>query len=187
MRQLLLLSLLLICSAWTLCLAQDRVITGRISSAEDGAIIPGASVLVKGTTRGTLSDAQGNYSISVPAGNVTLVYSFIGSASQEIVLGNQTTINVTLASESRQLTEVVITGYGQQIKRDLTGNIAQVKAKDIENMPVPSVDQALQGKAAGVFVNSGGGKLGQGVTVRVRGNSLSARAASRCMWSMACR
>lgn len=164
-------SVFLVCSAWTMCLGQDRVVTGRITASEDGAVIPGASVLVKGTSRGTASDAQGNYSISVPSGKVTLIYSFIGSTSQEIELGNQSAINVALVNESRQLTEVVITGYGQQIKRDLTGNIAQVKAKDIENMPTPSVDQALQGKAAGVFVNSGGGKLGQGVTVRVRGNS----------------
>ncbi len=154
-----------------MCLGQDRVITGKITTSEDGVVIPGASVLVKGTARGTASDAQGNYSISVPSGKVTLVYSFIGSTTQEIEPGNQSAINVVLVSESRQLSEVVITGYGQQIKRDLTGNIAQVKAKDIENMPTPSVDQALQGKAAGVFVNSGGGKLGQGVTVRVRGNS----------------
>ena len=164
-------SLFFICSAWTICLAQDRTVTGRVISSEGGAAIPGASILVKGTARGTSVDAQGNYSISVPSGKVVLVYSFIGSASQEISVGNQSVINVTLTDESRNLDEVVVTGYGQTIKRDLTGNIAQVKGKDFENMPTPSVDAALQGRAAGVFVNSGGGKLGQGVTVRVRGNS----------------
>ncbi len=154
-----------------MCLAQDRTITGRIISSDDGAIIPGAAVLVKGTTRGTSSDAQGNYSIAVPSGKVTLVYSFIGSATQEIEVGNQSTINVTLTTESRQLSEVVITGYGQQIKRDLTGNIAKIRPADIQDQPVTSFDQAIQGKAAGVQINAGSGKLGQGIQVNIRGKS----------------
>ena len=164
-------TLLLLCSTWTMSLAQDRTITGRIISSDDGAAIPGAAVLVKGTTRGTASDAEGNYSISIPAGRVTLVYSFIGSASQELVVGNQSVINVTLTTESRQLTEVVVTGYGQQIKRDLTGNIAKIRPADIQDQPVTTFDQAIQGKAAGVQVNAGNGKLGQGIQVNIRGQS----------------
>jgi len=171
MRQLLLVSLLFICSAWTTCLGQNRTITGRIVSSEDGGAIPGASVLVKGTTRGTATDAEGNYSISIPTGNVTLVYSFIGSTSQEIAVGNQSVINVTLVNESRQLSEIVVTGYGQQIKRDLTGNIAKIRPADIQDQPVTSFDQAIQGKAAGVQVNAGSGKLGQGIQVNIRGTS----------------
>ena len=150
--------------------AQDQTVTGKVTTAEDGNIIPGVSVTVKGTARGANTDAEGNYKVSVP-NNATLVFSFVGFAPREEAVGNRTTVNVTLSADTKTLNEVVVTGYGSQIKRDLTGNIAQVKAKDIENMPTPSVDAALQGRAAGVFVNSGGGKLGQAVTVRVRGNS----------------
>ncbi|MEZ0486445.1 SusC/RagA family TonB-linked outer membrane protein [Fibrella aquatica] len=171
MRQLLLVSLLLVSSVWTMCFAQDRNITGKITSSDDGSPIPGVSVLVKGTTRGASSDASGNYSLSVPAGKVTLVYSFIGSSTQEIVVGNQSVINVALANESRQLSEVVVTGYGSQIKRDLTGNIAKIRPSDIQDQPVTSFDQAIQGKAAGVQVNAGSGKLGQGIQVNIRGKS----------------
>ncbi|RYF74440.1 MAG: SusC/RagA family TonB-linked outer membrane protein, partial [Cytophagaceae bacterium] len=170
MKHLLLVCLILSSSLWNLCVGQDRTVTGRISSAEDGSIIPGVSVMVKGTTRGTSSDAEGKYSLPVPA-KATLVYSFIGSTSQEIVVGNQSVINVSLASESRLLSEVVVTGYGQQIKRDLTGNIAKIRPADIQDQPVTSFDQAIQGKAAGVQVNAGSGKLGQGIQVNIRGKS----------------
>ncbi|MEZ0539900.1 SusC/RagA family TonB-linked outer membrane protein [Fibrella arboris] len=171
MKQLLLASLLLVCSTWSICFGQDRTITGRITSSEDGLPIPGVSVLVKGTTRGTSSDAQGSYSLSIPGGNATLVYSFIGSTTQEVVVGNQSVVNVVLLNESRLLSEVVVTGYGQQIKRDLTGNIAKIRPADIQDQPVTTFDQAIQGKAAGVQVNAGSGKLGQGIQVSIRGKS----------------
>ncbi|MFN4144453.1 MAG: SusC/RagA family TonB-linked outer membrane protein [Runella sp.] len=150
--------------------AQDRTVTGRVTSSDDGSPLPGVSISVKGTTRGANTDADGNYRVSVP-NNATLVFSFVGFSSVEQVVGNRSVIDVKLSADTRTLNEVVVTGYGQQIKRDLTGNIAQVKSREIENMPTPSVDAALQGRAAGVFVNSGSGKLGQAVTVRVRGNS----------------
>ncbi|MBC7571477.1 MAG: SusC/RagA family TonB-linked outer membrane protein, partial [Spirosoma sp.] len=170
MNKLLLFCLSLLLVTGHIGYAQTRQVTGRVITADDNTGLPGVSVSIKGRTAGTLTDASGNYSLSVD-NNATLVFSFIGFATIEETVGNRSTINITLQPDTRNLSEVVVTGYGQQIKRDLTGNIAQVKAKDIENMPTPSVDQALQGKAAGVFVNSGGGKLGQGVTVRVRGNS----------------
>jgi TonB-dependent starch-binding outer membrane protein SusC len=150
--------------------AQDRTVTGKVTSSEDGTGMPGVSVAVKGTARGSNTDAEGNYKVSV-ADNATLIFSFVGFAAIEEKIGNRSVINIQMKADAKSLSEVVVTGYGSQIKRDLTGNIAQVKGKDFENMPVPSVDQALQGKAAGVYVNSGGGKLGQAVTVRVRGNS----------------
>lgn len=150
--------------------AQDKVVTGKVTSSEDGSSMPGVSVSVKGTTRGANSDNEGNYRISVP-NNATLVFSFVGFAVTEEPVNDRSVINVQIRPDTKTLSEVVVTGYGSQIKRDLTGNIAQVKAREIENMPTPSVDAALQGRAAGVFVNSGGGKLGQAVTVRVRGNS----------------
>ncbi len=150
--------------------AQERTVTGRVTAADDNSPLVGVSVLVKNTNRGTTTDVNGNYRLSV-ADNSTLVFSYVGFVRQEIAVGNRTVADVTLASDAASLSEVVVTGYGSQIKRDLTGNIAQVKGTEIQNMPTPSVDQALQGRAAGVYVNAGTGKLGQGVTVRVRGSS----------------
>jgi TonB-linked SusC/RagA family outer membrane protein len=151
-------------------LAQDRAVTGTVSSADDNSPLAGVTVSLKGTTRGTTTDAAGAYRLSVPD-NATLIFSYVGFARQELAVGGRTTLNVALQSDAASLNEVVVTGYGSQIKRDLTGNIAQVKGAEIQNMPTPSVDQALQGRAAGVYVNAGSGKLGQGVTVRVRGSS----------------
>lgn len=168
MKKSLLLLMLLTLSTWT-TIAQGTV-RGKVTSSEDGTGIPGVSVLVKGSSTGTQTDADGNYSIKADAG-ATLEFSFIGFRTVSEKVGNRSVINVALEADVKTLSEVVVTGFGSQIKRELTGNIAQVKGKDIENMPTPSVDAALQGKAAGVYINSGSGKLGQAVTVRVRGNS----------------
>jgi TonB-linked SusC/RagA family outer membrane protein len=155
--------------AWFAVSAQNINVTGKVTD-ESGAPVPSASVLVKNTTQGVTTDAQGNYSISAAPGSI-LVVSGVGFDAQEFTVRGPV-LNVSLASGSKSLSEVVVTGFGgTQIKRDLTGNIARVKSKDIENLPLPSVDQALQGRAAGVFVNAQSGKLGQAVTVRVRGNS----------------
>ena len=155
--------------AWFAVSAQNINVTGKVTD-ENGAPVPSATVQVRNTQQGVTTDAQGNFSISAAPGAV-LVISGVGFDSQEVTVRGPN-LNVTLASGSKSLSEVVVTGFGgTQIKRDLTGNIARVKAKDIENVPLPSVDQALQGKAAGVFVNAQSGKLGQAVTVRVRGNS----------------
>ncbi len=148
--------------------AQNSTISGKVTSQEDGTTLPGVNVSVKGTTTGTATDAEGNYSLSAPS-DATLVFSFIGLLTQEIPVGNRTTIDVRMASDVKSLTEVVVVGYGSQQKKDLTGNIASVNGAEIANIPVPSVEQAIQGRAAGVYINSGSGKLGQGVQVRVRG------------------
>ncbi len=116
--------------------AQTRQVTGRVTSADDNAGLPGVSVSVKGRTAGTLTDATGNYSLGVNDGT-TLVFSFIGFATIEEVVGNRSTINLTLQPDTRNLSEVVVTGYGQQIKRDLTGNIAKIKQSDIQDIPSP--------------------------------------------------
>ncbi len=155
----------------TVCVsAQDRSLSGKVTSSDDASPLVGVSVLVKGSNQGTTTDASGNYRLSIPD-NATLLFSYVGFTRQEIVVGSRTALDVTLVADAASLSEVVVTGYGSQIKRDLTGNIAQVKGTEIQNMPTPSVDQALQGRAAGVYVNAGTGKLGQGVTVRVRGSS----------------
>ncbi|HEY9045710.1 MAG TPA: TonB-dependent receptor [Ohtaekwangia sp.] len=148
--------------------AQEKVISGKVTSAEDGSVLPGVNVLVKGTTNGTVTDENGSYTLSVGA-NATLVFTFIGYTSQEIEIGARSSVDIQMAADAKQLSEVVVVGYGTQIKQDLTGNIASVSGKEIQNQPVPSFDQAMQGRAAGVFIESGNGKLGQGIKVRVRG------------------
>ena len=150
--------------------AQDRVVSGKVTSVEDGSALPGVNVLVKGTTNGAVTDVDGKYSLSVASGG-TLVFSFIGLKSAEVAIGERTVVDLVMEADVQQLSEVVIVGYGSQIKQELTGNIARVKGQDIASFPLPSVDAALQGKAAGVYVNSQSGKLGQAVTVRVRGTS----------------
>ena len=151
--------------------AQERRLTGKVTTAEDNTGLPGVSVVAKGTTQGTQTDADGNYSITLPANIGTLVFSFVGVATQELAVGNRTVINVAMSNDSRSLNEVVVTGYGAQSKRNLTGNIARIASRDIENIPVPSVEQAIQGKVAGVQITSLNGKVGQGLQIRVRGNS----------------
>jgi TonB-dependent starch-binding outer membrane protein SusC len=151
--------------------AQEKVVTGKVTSAEDGTAAPGVSVIVKGTTVGTSTDNDGNYTLSLPTGSNTLIFSFIGFKATEIEVGTRTIVDVQLNPDVTQLSEVVVVGYGTQIKEDLTGNIARVKAEDIQNIPVPTFEQAIQGRAAGVFVESGNGKIGQGMKVRIRGAS----------------
>ncbi|NIJ51747.1 SusC/RagA family TonB-linked outer membrane protein [Dyadobacter arcticus] len=170
MNKFLLLAFLICVVTWLPASGQDMRITGKVTTDDDSPL-PGASIQVKESTAGTQTDADGNFAINVPSSSSILVFSFVGMVAQEIAVGGQSVINVKLSSDSRSLSEVVITGFGSQIKRDLTGNIAQVKGSEIQNMPVASVDAALQGRAAGVYVNSGSGKLGQAINVRIRGNS----------------
>ena len=154
---------------------QTMRITGKVTSQEDESVLAGATVLEKGSTNGTQTDAEGNYSIQVGSSKSVLIFSFVGTVSQEVAIGNQSVVNIQLVSDARSLGEVVVTGFGSQIKRDLTGNIASIKGADIQNTPVPNFNQALQGRAAGVFVESNNGKVGEGVKVRIRGTgSISA-------------
>ncbi|PLK45573.1 TonB-dependent receptor [Emticicia sp. TH156] len=150
--------------------AQDVDVTGKVTSTEDGSPLPGVSITVKGTTRGTTTNIDGTYKISVPA-NGTLQASFIGFASLEQPINNRRIVDFNLVPTTKDLNEVVVTGYGSQIKRDLTGNIAKIKAAEIADVPATTFEQSIQGKAAGVQINQGTGKLGQGIQVRVRGQS----------------
>ena len=147
--------------------AQGKVITGKVTSASGP--IPGVSVFVKGSpANGTQSDATGAFKLTVADDAKTLVFSFIGYKAKEVPITGAT-LNVKLEEENNALADVVVVGYGTQNKRDVTGSVASVKAKDLENLPVTSFEQALQGKAAGVQIAAQNGKLGQGITVRVRG------------------
>lgn len=148
--------------------AQDRSVSGRVLSADDNTSLPGVNVAVKGTTRGTTTDANGDYTISVPNAQAVLVFSSVGSITQEITVGNRSTINVKVETDTRALNEVVVVGYGTQKKSQLTGAISSVSAKEIAELPITNARQALQGRAAGVDVIQNTSKPGAGVTVRIR-------------------
>ncbi len=168
MRKILLLFNLLFLASIGNLFAQGTV-TGTIVSEEDRSPIPGVSVQVEGSNRGTISDIEGNYTINVDGPDDVLVFSFIGYQTIRETAGTRSNISVTLLEDVQQLSEVVVVGYGTQLKEDLTGNIARVQSKDIENIPTPSIEGAMQGRAAGVFIESSSGKVGQGMKMRVRG------------------
>ncbi|SOD82450.1 SusC/RagA family TonB-linked outer membrane protein [Spirosoma fluviale] len=151
----------------TAVLAQDRTITGRITSKGEGSALPGVNVSIKGTSRGVVSDANGGYSIVAPA-RTTLVYSFIGFKAQEVVVGNQSVINVALSEDVSTLNEVVVTGYSAQSKRDITGAVSTVNTKELLSIPATDVAQQLQGRVAGVTVTNDA-TPGGSATVRIRG------------------
>jgi TonB-linked SusC/RagA family outer membrane protein len=157
-------------------LAQDGGVSGRVTSSDDGSGLPGVSVQIKGTSQGTTTDAQGNYRVNGAAGK-TLVFSFIGYVSQEVVVANRSVVNVVLAGDSQQLNEVVVIGYGTQQRQRVTSSIAEVKGGAIANLATPSFDQQLAGRAAGVQVSTPSGILGQAPVIRIRGvNSISSGA-----------
>ncbi|WP_233553735.1 SusC/RagA family TonB-linked outer membrane protein [Algoriphagus lacus] len=146
---------------------QTQSVRGVVTS--EGEPVPGALVLIKGTQRGTVTDIDGNYSINAAAGEI-LVISFVGYSSKEVpVVGGQTVYDVTLDLSTSDLSEVVVVGYGSQIKKELTGAIQSVNGKDLQDMPVSSVAQKLQGRLAGVQINQTTGRPGQGMNVRIRG------------------
>lgn len=155
----------------TSALAQDRTVTGRVTGADDGLPLPQVSVFLKGTTTGAPTDADGNYRISVPQSGGILVFRYVGYITQEIDVQNQSIINVQLAPDAQSLGEVVVTGYGTEKKRDITGAISQVRADEIENLPMQSFDRAVQGRIAGVQVQASSGQPGGGLSFLVRGQS----------------
>ena len=150
-----------------------QTLVGKVTDAASQPI-PNVSVVVKGTKIGTATAADGTYKIEAGQGK-TLVFSSLGYGTKEVAVKG-TTLDIALnKSDTKNLDEVVVVGYGTKIKKDLTGNIAKVKGSDVQGMPVTNLNQALQGRAAGVFVETNNGKLGEGVKVRIRGaGSLSA-------------
>lgn len=151
-------------------LAQQLNISGKVISAEDSTGLPGVSVVIKGTTQGTATDVDGNYSLSAETGTV-LTFSYIGFTKQEVRIQGQTVINVALKPDIASLSEVVVTGYTTQQRKDVISSISSVSQKDLKNLPVASMDQALQGQAAGVQVTSSSGAPGGGVKIVIRGNT----------------
>ncbi len=158
-------------------IAQDRTITGTVTSSDDKLPIPGVSVRVTGTQIGTVTDANGKYSVKVPSGSKTLDFSFIGYLVKNQAITASNTINVTLESDSKTLSDVVVVGYGQQSKALTTQTTATVKAESFKNMPIQTPQQALQGQAAGVNMINSSGVLGSEAQITIRGGgSISAAA-----------
>ena len=164
----------------TLGFAQEKNVTGNVLSQEDGLGLPGVNILVKGTSIGASTDIDGSYSITAPSGDAVLVFSYLGFITKEIKVGSNTTINVTLKADANELDEIVVVGYGAVKKSDVTGSVSSVKSKELTAFPVLSAAQALQGRAAGVAVQSNnGGEPGAPISIKIRGNtSISASSAA---------
>lgn len=155
----------LLCSvSW----AQDRLVSGTVTSQEDGTPVPGVNVLVQGTSKGTTTDVEGKYSIELSANENVLVFSFIGFKQKVVEVGTQTKLDVVLETDITSLDEVVVVGYGTQREKDLTSAIATIKSEDITKTPTAQAMQSLQGRVAGVQIVSNGAP-GASPTVRVRG------------------
>lgn len=165
-----LLSFLLFFTCVTLAFSQNVAVTGKVTDQKDGSALPGVTVSVKGSpTIGTQTDINGKYSLSVPTGKV-LIFKYIGYKDVEQTVSGSV-LNASMVTDSKQLTEVVVVGYGTQKRQSITGSVASIAAKEIENTPVTTLEQAIQGKAAGVVIQSNNGKLGQGIKISVRGTS----------------
>ncbi|MDI9859769.1 TonB-dependent receptor [Flectobacillus rhizosphaerae] len=147
----------------------QQAITGKVTSSEDGQGVPGVSVMIKGTNKGTTTDANGSYKINSSSAKDVLSFSAIGYTTSEVAVGSKNTINVVLNVENQALSEVVVVGYGTQKKSQLTGAISQVSAKQISEMPITNLGQALQGRTAGVDVSQSGSKPGQTAKILIRG------------------
>lgn len=150
-------------------LAKAQTVSGTVSDANGP--LPGASVLVKGTTNGTQTDFDGNYTLNDIGDAATLVFSYIGYKTQEIAVNGQSSINVTLEEDAQALDEVVIIGYGQTTVKDATGSVAAVTSEDFNKGVISSPEQLIQGKTAGVQIAQGSGEPGSGVAIRIRGTS----------------
>lgn len=163
-------SFLLVCLAGLSAFAQDRKVTGKVTSAEDGSALPGVAVQVKGTNRGVSTDINGAYSIAVPSSGGKLLFSFVGMTGQEVEIGSQSVIDIKLASDTRQLSEIVVTGTGTAVdKRKLAIDVQAVSAKNLPPVPTASIDQALVGKIAGAQISTTNGMPGQPVNILLRG------------------
>ncbi|WP_373511295.1 SusC/RagA family TonB-linked outer membrane protein, partial [Persicitalea sp.] len=155
----------------------DISVSGKVIDVKDGSGLPGVNILIKGTSRGTSTDQNGEYSLAVPNESAVLVFSYVGYEPVEKVVGNQKTLNVSLKTDDKLLNEVVVVGYGTQGRGELTVSVAQVKGSEIQNIPKTNLTEALGGRAAGVDVVTGSGAPGAGSTIRIRGaNSVNSNA-----------
>src|SRR5688572_1798125 len=163
---------LLLCLAAVLLLSSQlfaqKVVSGKVTD-DKGTPVPNASVQVKGTTSGTVTKEDGSFTITLPANARVLIISAVNLLPQEIAIGSQSTFDISLKSEDRELSEVVVVGYQTVRKKDVTAAISRIGAADIENLPIPNFAQAMQGRAAGVIVSAANGVPGGSLSVIIRG------------------
>ena len=149
----------------------DQMVTGKVTDEETGEGLPGATIMLKGTAQGTTTDFNGEFSISVPDENAVLVFSYIGYINQEITVGNQSQMNISMKADAQALTELVVIGYGEQRKSDLTGAVASIQTKDITRSNPIMAAKALQGQVAGATVTKLNNKPGTGYSITIRGEN----------------
>jgi TonB-linked SusC/RagA family outer membrane protein len=149
--------------------AQASVVKGKVTSQDDGEGLPGVSIQVEGTSRGTVTDFEGTYSLELQSGDSKLIYSFIGYKTVTVDVGSRSVIDLVMEPDIEQLEEIVVVGYGVQRKSDVTGAVASVRGADLTKIPAANPMQALQGKVAGVQISSGSGQPGAAPVVRIRG------------------
>lgn len=152
----------------TVSFAQNRVVTGKVTSDKDKQPIFGATVSVKGATNATSTGADGSFTLAVPSPNAVLIVSFVGFETMEISTAGKASMDIVLKEKSTTLTDVVVTGYSSQAKKDITGSVSVVKAEDLKSIPAANAESQLQGRAAGVTVTTNN-RPGDGATVRIRG------------------
>jgi TonB-dependent starch-binding outer membrane protein SusC len=169
MKKLLLVFFVFNCFLLTV-VAQQKTITGVVTGSEDGLPVIGATVMIKGTATGVATDLDGKYSLQAAEGAV-IEFRYVGMKTKEVVVGTSNVYNVTMELESIGIDEIVVVGYGTQIKSKVTGSIAKVSGESLKNIPVPSVELALQGKSAGVFIEAQNGKATGTTRMRIRGSS----------------
>ncbi len=172
MKRILLLCFMLVSVFVSEVWAQDRVVSGKVTSSEDGSSLPGVNVVLKGTTVGTITDIDGNYKISVPADGGTLVFSFIGLTTQEAEIGARSVIDLAMASDVKQLTEVVVTAVGiEREKKALGYSVANLSSDQVQQRAEPDPLRAMQGKMPGVNITGGSGAPGSSTKINIRGIS----------------
>lgn len=165
-----LLSILMLCTLLVgVAFAQNKTITGKVTSSDNGETLPGVSVVVQGTTVGTQTGPDGEFSLSIPANANSLEFTYVGFIKQVIQIGNRSSFNVALVSDASELGEVVITGYGNTTTLRQTGAVSTVSAEEVENVPFTSVDKALQGRVAGLQSVGASGQPGAMQQIRIRG------------------
>lgn len=174
MRKLLLLFIATVFMCSISMLAQTKTITGKVTDADDGAPIPGAAVMVKGTSIGTVTNAEGVYSLQVPSDAQSIMVTYLGMEGMEEQIQGRSTINFAMRSDIKNVDEVVVVGYGVQRKKDVTSSISQVKGSDLAEIASPSFLQQLAGRASGVQITQSSGDLGTPPNIRIRGvNTIS--------------
>lgn len=153
---------------WAYANAQEINVSGTITE-ESGSGLPGVSILVKGASIGTISDVEGNYSLNVPSNDAVLVFSYVGFITEEVAVNGKSVINLTMTPDITSLEEIVVIGYGAQKKSLVTGAISSVKADELQTVSTARIDQALQGRTAGVAITPNSGSPGAGTKIRIRG------------------